>query len=73
MDLSRGLLELQSALEGTDSKFVTVFVKGLGFLVRHGFQKHNASWRFHSMETHPFVKVDQSKMIYSLVLVGKGT
>ncbi|KAF7819538.1 protein RST1 isoform X1 [Senna tora] len=55
--VSRGLLELQSALEGADPKFVAVFVKGLGFLVRHGFQKNNASWRFNSTETHPFVKV----------------
>lgn len=57
MSISRGLLELQSALEGTDPKFVAVFVKGLGFLVRYGFQKNNASWRFNSTETHPFVKV----------------
>ncbi|XP_028772347.1 protein RST1 isoform X3 [Neltuma alba] len=55
--ISRGLLELQSALEGTDPKFVSVFVKGLGFLVRLGFQKNNATWRFNSTETHPFVKV----------------
>ena len=52
-----GLLELQSALEGSDPRFVAVFVKGLGFLVRYGFQKNNASWRFASTETHPFVKV----------------
>ncbi|KAK4282352.1 hypothetical protein QN277_013739 [Acacia crassicarpa] len=57
VDISRGLLELQSALEGTDPKFVVVFVKGLGFLVRLGFQKNNASWRFKSTEAHPFVKV----------------
>ncbi|XP_052196381.1 protein RST1 isoform X2 [Diospyros lotus] len=56
-DLSRGLLELQSALEGCDSRFVDVFVKGIGFLVRHGFQKNSSSFRFYSSETHPFVKV----------------
>ncbi|KAE8021495.1 hypothetical protein FH972_007379 [Carpinus fangiana] len=57
MDISRGLLELQSALEGSDPKFSGLFVKALGFLVRFGFQKHNGSWRFASAETHPFVKI----------------
>lgn len=56
MDLSRGLLELQSSLEGSGSRFVDVFVKGLGFLVRFGFQKNN-SWRVNSSEIHPFVKI----------------
>ncbi|KAI8028996.1 Protein RST1 [Camellia lanceoleosa] len=56
-DLSRGFLELQSSLEGCDSRFVNVFVKGLGFLVRHGFQNNSSSFRFNSSETHPFVKV----------------
>ncbi|XP_028069666.1 protein RST1 isoform X6 [Camellia sinensis] len=56
-DLSRGYLELQSSLEGCDSRFVNVFVKGLGFLVRHGFQNNSSSFRFNSSETHPFVKV----------------
>ncbi|KAJ1389506.1 hypothetical protein SESBI_38241 [Sesbania bispinosa] len=57
ISISRGLLELQSALEGSDPKLVPVFVKGLGFLVRFGFQKNNASWRFPSIHTHPFVMV----------------
>ncbi|KAA8530205.1 hypothetical protein F0562_004914 [Nyssa sinensis] len=57
IELSRGLLELQSALEGTDSRFVNVFVKGLGFLVRFGFQKNSSLFRVHSSESHPFVKI----------------
>lgn len=57
VSLSRGLMELQSALEGSDPKLVPVFVKGLGFLVRFGFQKNNASWNFPSIHTHPFVMV----------------
>ncbi|KAJ7970794.1 Protein RST1 [Quillaja saponaria] len=61
MDISRGMLELQSALEGTDPKFVVVFVKALGFLVRFGFQKNNGLWQFSSTETHPFVKVLSSR------------
>ncbi|MCD7462940.1 hypothetical protein HAX54_049652, partial [Datura stramonium] len=55
LDLSRGLLELQSALEASDSRFVSLFVKGIGFLVRLGFHKN--SLRFIASETHPFVKV----------------
>ncbi|XP_057447420.1 protein RST1 isoform X2 [Lotus japonicus] len=57
ISVARGLLELQSALEGSDPKLVPVFVKGLGFLVRFGFQKNNGSWRFNSIQTHPFVQV----------------
>ncbi|KAG7985679.1 hypothetical protein I3843_03G038900 [Carya illinoinensis] len=57
MDIPRGLLELQSALEGSDPKYIDLFVKGLGFLVRFGFGRNNGSWRFSSTETHPFVKV----------------
>ncbi|XP_058188186.1 protein RST1 isoform X3 [Rhododendron vialii] len=56
-DLSRALLELQSALEGCESRFVDVFVKGLGFLVRYGFRRDSSSFRFPSAETHPFVQV----------------
>ncbi|KAK4712605.1 hypothetical protein R3W88_007118 [Solanum pinnatisectum] len=55
LDLSRGLLELQSALEASDSRFVSLFVKGIGFLVRLGFQKNSLPSL--SSETHPFVKV----------------
>lgn len=54
--ISRSVLELQSVLEGTNPEFVTIFVKGLGFLVRYGFEK-NASWRSNATELHPFVKV----------------
>ncbi|CAN0875161.1 Protein RST1 [Linum grandiflorum] len=57
LDLSRGIVELQSALEGTEDKFVTLFVKGLGFLVRLGFDRSHGSWRFTSSENHPFVKM----------------
>ncbi|WJX70216.1 hypothetical protein P8452_54347 [Trifolium repens] len=57
IEVSNGLLELQSALEGSDLKFVNVFVKGLGFLVRFGFQKNNGHWKFSSVHTHPFVMI----------------
>ncbi|KAF8037585.1 hypothetical protein BT93_B0463 [Corymbia citriodora subsp. variegata] len=57
MDLSRGLLELQSALEGSEPRFVGLFVKGVGLLVRLGFQRSGGSWSFASTEAHPFVKV----------------
>ncbi|XP_027358768.1 protein RST1 [Abrus precatorius] len=57
ISVSRALLELQSALEGSDPKLVTVFVKGLGFLVRYSFRSNNASSDFTSTLTHPFVKV----------------
>lgn len=57
LDLSRGLLELQSALEGCDSKLVSIFVKGLGFLIRIGYEKKNGNWKFNSTENHPFVRV----------------
>lgn len=70
MDISRGLLELQSALEGSDPKFSDLFVKALGFLVRFGFQKHIGSWRFASAETHPFVKVRElNDFFFRLCLV----
>ncbi|RDX62949.1 Protein RST1, partial [Mucuna pruriens] len=55
ISVSRASLELQSALEGSDPKLVPVFVKGLGFLVRHAFHNNNAS--SHSTHTHPFVRV----------------
>ncbi|KAK2988748.1 hypothetical protein RJ640_027987 [Escallonia rubra] len=56
LDLHRGLLELQAGLEGSGPRFVDVFVKGLGFLVRLGFQKHSSTFRFYSTGSHPFVK-----------------
>ncbi|XAR51899.1 hypothetical protein NMG60_11006692 [Bertholletia excelsa] len=73
-DLARGLLEFQSALEGCDSRFVDVFVKGIGFLTRYGFHKNNRSLRSCSFETHPFVKVlscgreVQSELVRQVVL-----
>lgn len=57
MDLSRGLLELQSGLEASDPRFVNLFVKALAFLVSCGFQKNPSSFRFQSSETHPLVKI----------------
>lgn len=57
MEISRGLLELQSALDGSDAKFVDLFVKGVGFMVRFGFQKNTGSWKLSLTETHPLVKV----------------
>ncbi|KAH9742397.1 protein RST1 [Citrus sinensis] len=59
-DLSLGLLELQSALEGSDPKFVTLFVKALGYLVRLGFERFNGSWKFGATENHPFIKLVSS-------------
>ncbi|PON84247.1 Armadillo-type fold containing protein [Trema orientale] len=75
IDVSRGLLELQSALEGCDPRFVDLFVKGLGFLVRLGFQKNSLKWRFSSTENHPFVKVlscrseVQSELVQQVLLL----
>ncbi|KAK7316466.1 hypothetical protein VNO77_35522 [Canavalia gladiata] len=57
ISIPRALLELQSALEGSDPKLVPVFVKGLGFLVRHAFHNNNVSSHFTSIHTHPFVKM----------------
>ncbi|KAJ0254105.1 Protein RST1 [Hirschfeldia incana] len=57
LDLSRGLLELQSALEGCDSKLVPIFVKGLGFLIRIGYERRDGDWKFNSTENHPFARI----------------
>ncbi|XP_012483835.1 protein RST1 [Gossypium raimondii] len=57
MNLSRALLELQSALEGSDPKLVPLFVKSLGFLVCVGYERSNGSWKPESHEDHPFVKI----------------
>lgn len=56
MELSRGLMELQSSLEGSDPKLAGLFVKGIGFLVRLGLHRRGDLWRF-SAEIHPFTKV----------------
>ncbi|RAL46892.1 hypothetical protein DM860_005171 [Cuscuta australis] len=61
LDLSRGLLELQSALEATASRFVTLFVKGLGFLVLLGFRNNSHSFHFNAPEKHPFVMILSSR------------
>ncbi|MFQ6652367.1 hypothetical protein Gotur_024269 [Gossypium turneri] len=61
MDLSRALLELQSALEGSDPKLVPLFVKSLGFLVCVGYERSNGSWKPESHEDHPFVKILSSR------------
>ncbi|XVF58011.1 hypothetical protein PTKIN_Ptkin07bG0028200 [Pterospermum kingtungense] len=61
LDLSRALLELQSALEGSDPKFVPLFVKSLGFIVRVGFERSNGSWKPESYEDHPFIKILSSR------------
>ncbi|KAF5206766.1 Rst1 [Thalictrum thalictroides] len=59
LNTSRGLLELQSSLEGCDLEFVDVFVKGIGFIVRIGFQKNEVFLEegFDYTENHPFVRV----------------
>ncbi|KAL4581590.1 hypothetical protein LXL04_006113 [Taraxacum kok-saghyz] len=57
LELPRGLMELQSALEGTDSRFVNVFVKAIGFLVQLGFRNDHVRFRFQFSEAHPFVKI----------------
>lgn len=61
LKLSRGLMELQSALEGSDSRFVNVFVKAIGYLVQLGFRNDHLGFRFQSSEAHPFVKILSSR------------
>uniref|UniRef100_A0A803MT51 DUF3730 domain-containing protein n=1 Tax=Chenopodium quinoa TaxID=63459 RepID=A0A803MT51_CHEQI len=76
LDHSFALLELQSALEGCPPRFVNVFVKGIGFLVRFGFRsKRFISENFvHAPEDHPFVKVlasrseSQNELVQQVVL-----
>ncbi|KAK8993627.1 hypothetical protein V6N11_007854 [Hibiscus sabdariffa] len=70
-DLSRVLLELQSALEGSGPKFVPLFVKSLGFLVCIGFQRSNRSWKPESHEDHPFVKILSCRREVELELVNQ--
>ena len=59
LDFNRGLLELQSGLEGCEARFVSLFVKALGFVVQLAFRSQDAAVkaRFESSEAHPFVKV----------------
>ncbi|MCL7043378.1 hypothetical protein MKW94_013584 [Papaver nudicaule] len=54
MNPSLGLLELQSVLEGCDSRFVDLFVKGIGFIINFQFQKLGFSLDY---QEHPFVKL----------------
>ncbi|CAN8266162.1 unnamed protein product [Cochlearia groenlandica] len=62
VDLSHGLIELQSALEGCDSCLVSLFVKGLGFLIRYGYEEKDGNWKFISTENHPFVRILSSRV-----------
>ncbi|XP_010555953.1 PREDICTED: protein RST1 [Tarenaya hassleriana] len=62
LDVSRGLLELQSALEGSHPKFVSLFVKGLGFLIRFGYERKGGNWKFNTSENHPFVRILSSRI-----------
>ncbi|KAL2528915.1 Protein RST1 [Forsythia ovata] len=57
LDLPTGLLELQSALEATNPRFINLFIKAIGFLTTLGFQNGPSSFRFYSSEIHPFVKI----------------
>lgn len=56
-NLSDALVDLQAALEASHSRFVDVFVKALGFLVRWAFHNHSPSFRFPASHAHPFVKI----------------
>ncbi|XP_073296090.1 protein RST1 [Primulina huaijiensis] len=57
-DISNALLEIHSALEASSSpQFRCVFIKAIGFLARFGFQEKPSSFKFHSSEIHPFVKI----------------
>ncbi|PIN21822.1 hypothetical protein CDL12_05455 [Handroanthus impetiginosus] len=58
LDVSAGLLELQSALEEcSNPQFTGVFIKAIGLLTRLGFEEKPSSFRFYSSENHPFVKI----------------
>ncbi|CAA6661191.1 unnamed protein product [Spirodela intermedia] len=50
---------LQSALEGCETRFVGLFVKGIGFLSRCTFRTDPSYWRSQAqtLELHPFVKI----------------
>ncbi|PKA49872.1 hypothetical protein AXF42_Ash004414 [Apostasia shenzhenica] len=67
---SDAFIELQSALEGCDSCFAPVFIKGIGFLCRFAFRT-DPSWgrRFDQVELHPFVKVLSSQEEFEEVLI----
>ncbi|GAB2284259.1 hypothetical protein Dimus_018725 [Dionaea muscipula] len=69
LDLPLGLLELQSSLEGRDPRFAEVFVKGIGFIVRVGFQRDCFGSKRVATEVHPFVKVLSCEVEVGNVLV----
>ncbi|GAA0184312.1 hypothetical protein LIER_31600 [Lithospermum erythrorhizon] len=61
-DLSRALIDLQAALEQVvlnNPGLVSVFVKGLGVLIRFGFQNKDHDFLLISQSSlnHPFVKI----------------
>ncbi|CAN6446135.1 unnamed protein product [Victoria cruziana] len=74
MDAHLAFQELLAALEGCPPRFVSVFVKGIGFLCRLALRS-GPWWRDDSPETHPFVKVlscrneTQSEIMQQLILL----
>ncbi|KAF3786721.1 RST1 protein [Nymphaea thermarum] len=73
MDPHLAFQELLAALEGCPPRFVSVFVKGIGFLCRLAFRS-GPWWRDDSPETHPFIKVlscrneTQSEIMQQVIL-----
>ncbi|GJR02144.1 armadillo-like helical domain-containing protein, partial [Tanacetum coccineum] len=63
LDFNRGLL-LQSGLEGREERFVSLFIKALGFVVQLG-----AQLRFESSEVHPFVKLLQFVSVWQMFVI----
>ncbi|XP_078439731.1 ARM repeat superfamily protein [Wolffia australiana] len=59
LKVGTALVELQSALEGCDVRFVGLFVKGIGFLCRSTFLEDFSYWQSQcrAVELHPFVKI----------------
>ncbi|KAL9157510.1 hypothetical protein ABFS82_08G008700 [Erythranthe guttata] len=58
LDITTGLLELQSALEDSSNpQFTCLFIKAIGLLTTLGFEENQSSFRFQLPENHPFVKV----------------
>ncbi|XP_074292978.1 protein RST1-like isoform X1 [Silene latifolia] len=55
---SAALLHLISSLHVTSSRFVPLFVKAIGFLLRLAFRNNTLpSVSLHSLDTHPFIQV----------------
>ncbi|GJR02152.1 armadillo-like helical domain-containing protein [Tanacetum coccineum] len=63
LDFNRGLLS-QSGLEGREERFVSLFIKALGFVVQLG-----ARLRFESSEVHPFVKLLQFVSVWQMFVI----